>query len=236
MRSTWTSAARAGFGGAAARPLPAIAAGERVAGNGLVVWDEHVPVDAMPTLAPSASDRDGSSSQIRMRIASTSPAGERAYGAPAVDASVRRRIRPEYAGTALSGGGARLGVGTGPPSQRRCAGMPRSPGPAGAAGAAEAERADPSPRRRPLAARCSPRSSGRKSTSQDDETLRLMRQAPYARFPCWAWEPHTETAGSSTPRDHPDHPRASRASSASGPSSAVNALALDHRRLQRRRR
>src|SRR5436190_22273220 len=49
MRSTWTSAARAGFGGAAARPLPAIAAGERVAGDALVPPDEHMPVDAAPT-------------------------------------------------------------------------------------------------------------------------------------------------------------------------------------------
>src|SRR6059036_1076731 len=108
------------------------------------------PGQAIATLAPSASDRDGSSSQIKMRIASTSVAGERPYGAPAADASVPRRIRSEYAGTAPSGGGARLGVGTGPPSQRLCAGTPRSPGPAGAAGAAEAERAAPSPRRGPL--------------------------------------------------------------------------------------
>src|SRR5204863_7928794 len=85
------------------------------------------PGHAMPTLAPSASDRDGSSSQIKIRIASTSPAGERAYGAPAVDTSARRRIRSEYAGTAPSGGGARLGGGGGPPSQRLCAGTPRSP-------------------------------------------------------------------------------------------------------------
>src|SRR5436309_8594204 len=103
----------------------------------------------MPTLAPSASDRDGSSSQIKIRIASTSPAGERAYGAPAVDTSARRRIRSEYAGTAPSGDGARLGGGGGPPSQRLCAGPPARRRALSAAGAAEAERAAPRPRRRP---------------------------------------------------------------------------------------
>src|SRR5947208_2690047 len=51
MRSTWTSAARAGFRGAAARPLQAMAAGERVAGDGLVSPDEPVPVDAAPAEA-----------------------------------------------------------------------------------------------------------------------------------------------------------------------------------------
>src|SRR5439155_6855301 len=101
------------------------------------------PGHAMPTLAPSASDRDGSSSQIKIRIASTSPAGERAYGAPAVDTSARRRIRSEYAGTALSGGGVRLGGGGGPPSQRLCAGPPARRRALSAAGAAEAERAAP---------------------------------------------------------------------------------------------
>src|SRR5438477_325042 len=91
-----------------------------------------------------------------MRIASTSVAGERPYGAPAADASVRRRTRSEYAGTAPSGGGARLGVGTGPPSQRPCAGTPRPPRPSGAAGAAGAEGAAPAPRRRPLGFPCAP--------------------------------------------------------------------------------
>src|SRR6266446_4360745 len=37
--------------GARARLLPAIAAGERVAGDALVPPDEHVPVDAAPTKA-----------------------------------------------------------------------------------------------------------------------------------------------------------------------------------------
>jgi len=37
--------------GARARLLPAIAAGERVAGDALVSPDEHVPVDAAPTEA-----------------------------------------------------------------------------------------------------------------------------------------------------------------------------------------
>src|SRR5206468_12907834 len=92
----------------------------------------------MATLAPSASDRDGSSSQIRMRIASTSVASERPYGAPAPEASVRRRIQSEYAGTAASGDGARLGGGGGPPppapSARPPARPPAPPGPAPASG------------------------------------------------------------------------------------------------------
>src|SRR5438094_10060052 len=85
------------------------------------------PGQAIATLAPSASDRDGSSSQIKIRIASTSPAGERAYGAPAVDTSARRRIRSEYAGTAPSGGGARLGGGGGAPPPRPPARPPPPP-------------------------------------------------------------------------------------------------------------
>src|SRR6059036_1795159 len=49
MRS---NATRGGRGcGASARLLPAIAAGERVAGDALVPPDEHVPVDAAPTEA-----------------------------------------------------------------------------------------------------------------------------------------------------------------------------------------
>src|SRR5437870_9763978 len=88
----------------------------------------------MATLAPSASDRDGSSSQIRMRIASTSVAGERPYGAPAPEASVRRRIQSEYAGTAASGDGARLGGGGGRAPPRPCAGAAPRRGRAPAAG------------------------------------------------------------------------------------------------------
>src|SRR5207237_10887293 len=94
------------------------------------------------------------------RLAAAPAAGARAYGPPAAGPPPPCHLRSEYAAPAPSGGGARLGVGTGPPSQRLCAGTPRSPGPAGAAGAAEAERAAPSPRRRPLdfryAALCRP--------------------------------------------------------------------------------
>src|SRR5207247_2027194 len=92
MRSTWTSAARAGFGGAAARPLPAIAAGEGVAGDGLVSPDEHVPVDAAP--AEAEARRRGKRVRVhrvavgRVRIAwSHSRSGEEG-GRPEGQASV----------------------------------------------------------------------------------------------------------------------------------------------------
>src|SRR5438552_5844825 len=48
----WFTSIRGGRGGGRACPLlPAIAAGERVAGDALVPPDEHVPVDAAPTEA-----------------------------------------------------------------------------------------------------------------------------------------------------------------------------------------